>query len=336
MIDYVRIYAYGLDTNKLLNDKRFNFLFHGEMQTGEMTAYTGTWRDMVIVVNPQRDYVILKGSLHKYFHRQNFNQFTLFDFINCLELLRKDFGVVPDNCFLRRFEFGVNINTSYNPKDITERIIAYKRSRFNQMEKGEKGVLGNHCTLDRIKIKVYDKSKHYGLLDRTLRFEIVVKKMVQMHETWKLKIVTLADLTDAELWRKLTGILLNTYDTLLIDEIQSEQHLSIKEKLHYLRYCNSDGYERAKRELHRNTFGNHIRRFKSIQEKYTLGLKKSLRIELLNTARLLVDRKVNKKQELSISEESKAILGANAQLDSIVHLHKVQSTRLANHSLVSR
>ena len=325
MIDFVTIHAYDLDKNKLLNNDKFDFNIIINKKTGDVKTYFATHSDISIIINRDRKYITFKGSLHKYYHGNNYSQFTFSDFIHCIKKLKNEFGILSDNARIKRFEFGVNIYPSITPNSITERTIAYKRERFCQMQKGRiGGILGIYCDLDRFKIKIYDKGKHYSLKQNVLRFEIVVKKMVQMHKVWSINVHTLQDLCSRSIWQKLLFILLETYDHILIDEISNEEILNIKERRLYLRYRNSDGFKRAQRNLHRNTFGNQVNRFKKLQSGVGTGLKRIIRLLIEKTVNHLrikngADAPLNNNNQTDHNEE---IYSANAQLDNIVHLHQ--------------
>jgi|GEM_PF-5500732 len=323
MLDYFKIYAFGLNKDKLINNRKFDFISHKKVRSNEIVGYYTKWRNLVIIVNPKKDYVIIKGSLHKFYHGNNYSQFTFNDYLKCLTLLNDKLGVDPSNSIIKRFEFGYNLLLQMNPIEIIERIIAYRRTRFAQMVKGKAGTLGVYCDFDRMKIKVYNKSKQYSLSEYILRLEIVIKKMDQITNIWNLKIETLADLADLNIWDSLSEKILSIYDAILFDEVIFDELKIAKNKELYLRYCTSDSFERAKRELHRNTFGYQIKRFEALQSKYGYGMKASLRKTILKMADILFEDGANAQDSIVNPKRLiTAICCADVQLDSMVHLHK--------------
>jgi len=305
MLDHFRIEAYGLNIQSLLLKEKFNFKYHGDVKNGDIKSYSGKWKHLEIKIYLSNSYVIFKGSLHKYYCGNNYGQFTFSDFQNCLEMLNKDFGIQPKRTIIKRFEFGLNLDLDFDPKDIASRFIAYKRERFSPMKKGKNGiVLGSASIMDRWKIKIYSKSDHYGLKGNILRFEVVVMKMVQMHKIWKLKIKSLSDLNSRISWGKLGEILAKTYSQILLNEVFNESRLNKKELILHLRYRNPDSFERTSKKMNRNTYGNQIKRFKAIQTTFGDGLRDRIKSNIESTLCSLISRN-----------------DANAQLDNMVHLH---------------
>lgn len=325
MIDYVRIEAYGLKKERFLKDAKFDFEVSTNFKTKKVNSYYCTYKDIRIKINNDYPFITFVGSLHKYYCGNNYSQFSFSDFLECIDRLQADFGIIPKQTNLKRIEFGVNIYPDLEVENISERIIAYKRSRFCQMEKGKvRGSIGIHCDMDRFKIKIYDKAKHYSLQENILRYEIVVKKMVQMHKVWKLNVKTLKDLSNKSVWIRLSQILLKTFDKILLDQIFEEKLLSTKEHLLYLRYRNSDSFTRTIGEIPRSTFNNQVSKFKELQTKYGTDLKTCVKDQIYKSAEWLVFE--NSTHAQAKPEELKSDLekayGTYAQLDNIVHFYQ--------------
>lgn len=279
MVDYIYFIAYNINIKNLIDNKKFDFQFTGKVSNGIKTKFEGNWKGITISIDIINSKVSFRGSLHKYYHGNNYCSFTYNDFLECLNNLKEDFGINSKKTSIHRMEFGTNINLPFYPKLFTSRVIAHGRKRFKQMNEGELGTLGIDCNKEKYKIKIYDKSKQYQLSTDILRFEIVTKKMIQMHSTWKISIYKLSDLIDIKIWISLGNTIHKIFSNLIVDEVFDFHVLTQKEQCCHLKFRTSDIFGRTKTDLikkHRNTLHNQMKKFKQIQDKYGVGLRECI------------------------------------------------------------
>ncbi|WP_299366710.1 hypothetical protein [Winogradskyella sp.] len=136
-------------------------------------------------------YVVIEGSLHKYWNElnnrgsQNYNDFGIEGIIEVLEDLEDRFRISPERCTLKQVELGVNIQPPDDTKKILQHCFLHKTKELKWTYVHDEGsykqaVYNNHI------IKIYDKSLHYSKLGKnikpTLRFEIKFKRMRWLNE----------------------------------------------------------------------------------------------------------------------------------------------------------
>ena len=164
---------------------------------------------------PER--IEMTGSIHKFYNQglHNYNDFGLNEVIEANSKLNK-LGI-DLNSFFSNLEIGVNIETSFNPDRFSDSLIWHKGEPFTDQRSRSKRY--RECVHVQYIIKSYDKGKQNKLNRYILRFE---RKFIVMEVLNKLGIRNLSDLQKPENFKKVGNLLLQTYDDILIGNLQAD------------------------------------------------------------------------------------------------------------------
>lgn len=183
----------------------------------------------------------VRGSLHGVKNKgvHNADDFQFSDFKNVLSRLSNEIGLNPDTATLNGVEWGVNIKLPTNPNNVLKRIIlhksnsgCWKNNKHNYKEFGYADYSN----------KFYNKSELTTVepfhSENILRIEVSVKRM--RHLKGVLTYKRISDLLDAELWKRLEGILIKTMEECLIIDFSDNEinSLSKDDLIQYLKYIN--------------------------------------------------------------------------------------------------
>lgn len=228
-------------------------------KTGEEIMRTAEFRHLKIVIYPSGT-VVIRGSLHKYLKDENYSDFSHTELIKCINDLSEKLGFNPAEAQIQNLEFGVNINTLFNPFAFCESVIVHRQLPFNKFQ--SRGMqIGFQCERSQYSLKVYDKGKQYIKHENRLRFEIKTYKMAIIRKTG---ITTLADLFNKKSLALLGIILQNVYDELIIADQVVETKLTKNEKRIYNACINPKNWEK----FNRNDRYNKRKLFNNIVEKH--------------------------------------------------------------------
>lgn len=173
MIDLVTIWplSIGLKIKRLLP-----FTIGMVEDTGEIPEQKQSTKlkNLVFTITPGDNPIAkVKGSVHKYandgFH--NYNRFPLSRF---RETARELSEYISPEDPVHVLEFGINIQTPFDPELFIRNLISFKGKRFNLDE--HPGKLYSWAELGEYWLKIYDKGLPYNQ-DKILRLELKYKKM---------------------------------------------------------------------------------------------------------------------------------------------------------------
>lgn len=240
-------------------------------KTGEEIMRTADFRHLKIVIYPNGT-VVIRGSLHKYWKDENYSDFSHTELIKCINDLSERLGFNPAEAQIQNLEFGVNINTLFNPFAFCESVIVHKQLSFNKFQ--SRGMqIGFQCERSQYSLKVYDKGKQCNKHQNRLRFEIKTYKMAFIRKTG---ITTLADLFNKKSLALLGIILQNVYDELIIADQVVETKLTKNEKRIYNACSNPKNWEKFNkndRYYKRIQFNNIVEKHGTNQWKKTVAQK---------------------------------------------------------------
>lgn len=217
MIDGIKLNI----NNKVATD----WIIKTNEETGEILPNkTALLQGFVIVQKGNR--VTLKGSLHKYHNNglHNYNDFTFEQLVNGINDLKRKYNIDPETSFLENVEFGVNIETPFDPEYILNNVVIHKGEPFKRFPKG----LGVECEHAQFFIKIYDKGAQFNISGNLLRVEVKVIKMAYF-KSQNLNLVNLADLTNRDLLNSLGELLTKTVNEILFTNIDLLNNSSISE-----------------------------------------------------------------------------------------------------------
>ena len=189
MIDYIKIInlLIGSEIKSLLNFEIKVIEKTGEAPPKKKFAYD---KNMIFTLTPGDRFAKVGGSLHKFSNGGELNndRFTFKKFRKVHEYLSR--WISPDDS-INILEFGVNINTPFDPTDFINCLISYKQTQFNK--EINPGMAYAECSLSHFLIKIYNKGLQQPNGSNILRFEVRQERMQKLFPD-SLKWSQLADL----------------------------------------------------------------------------------------------------------------------------------------------
>jgi hypothetical protein len=157
----------------------------------------------------------IQGSLHKYKNIgvHNYDDFSFLDLVEVLNDISTKFKLPLDDCILRNFEVGVNINQGNSPKSLLNRLLLHKYVAFKDVSRSNGHIM--QAEHSQYIVKIYDKGKQYNLPFHCMRIEL---KFTRMEKLNRIGIRTLTDLIDPIIFHTLKKIVLNVWDDVLLFE----------------------------------------------------------------------------------------------------------------------
>ena len=220
MIDGIKIDVHSLNGSKWLSNKLLHFHTYTSVETGELLDGTivAKYKGLKFFITQStkyenRFYYSVRGSLHKYFNngKHNANDFSFYDLQNVIQELQEKFSINPKTSTLRNIEFGTNVITPIDAKEVLKNLVCYGKYNFGTL-KIEGLIVGKRIAKQQSSLKIYDKGKQYQKATNLVRFEIAVHKMVYLK---KFGIVTLSDLQDIVKIEPLGSVLLSYWDDVI-------------------------------------------------------------------------------------------------------------------------
>ncbi len=281
MIDGIKILNLPVNLPDLTNNELIEFVSSVNETTGEVETRTGIFRELIFTIKGNR-YIRLYGSVHKYFNNgsHNYNDLAFANLVEVIIDLHIKFKIDPFETRLNNLEFGVNIETPYNPDIFLKSVINHKGDQFNITWRKNYHFI--ECIKQRYIIKIYNKGLQYGQPGNILRFEIKIIKMEQLRE---VGITRLSDLLAIEKFQRLGAELVRYFDDLLVYDPTITKNLNARERLILSDGKNPKYWEELK-EKKPNSYYKKRNRFRELVEKYGSN-------NLQDSIRELIIKKVN-------------------------------------------
>jgi hypothetical protein len=166
-IDFVKIQY--TDKNYELPTDKTDFMISINNETGETdNKKEGKYFGMQIIKYPSGR-VMVKGSIHKFFNRIDFNgnDFDIQNFSSALQDLETELGLKSEYCRLENIELGVNIQLPFDPNRFLQNLLFHRSVEFNKTISGS---FYYQSAKTEYIIKIYNK---------TAQYEKRLKKIVQ-------------------------------------------------------------------------------------------------------------------------------------------------------------
>ena len=163
-------------------------------------------------IQEYRIHVNMEGSFHKFYNQgeHNHNDFTFSDFVDVVIELYRSLQLDPFKINLSNVEFGVNVQTSFNPSDFLNTLIQY-RTKPPQVTNDPNTHIVEFVQTQHI-IKIYNKGLQYGLTRWILRFEV---KFIKMYPLKDIGIKCVGDLLDIWKLKKMGECLVKYFNAIL-------------------------------------------------------------------------------------------------------------------------
>jgi len=274
MIDGLKSLCLPVNRETLWKNSFIEPVLATNAKTGEIDQSKNSpfaeFQGLIFTFYPER--VELNGSIHKYFNRgfHNYNDFGLNELIIALNNLKFTFDIDPQRTNLNGLEIGVNIELNQNPGILLNSLILHNGQPFTDQK--DKTKRFRECSHVQYFIKAYDKGKQYKLKRHILRFEI---KFIKMEIFNKQGIKTLSDLTKSANFEFLGRLLLQTFDKILIGNLQADtSKLNNRDKLTFANGHNSTYWEQLIPNSENYKQGNTAPEYKRQYKRYEKKLKR--------------------------------------------------------------
>lgn len=234
---------------ELMNNPLLKFMTPIEEKTGELYFPKRTKYNNLSFALFESNRIEIRGSLHSYLKGENFSDFTFSELIDCLKDLEQKFGIKSNEARISNLEFGVNLNTGFNPHEFCSNLIAYKGEPFSKMRTSARNIsIGKENVFSQYAIKIYSKSLQYTKEENILRIENSVKRMKYLSE---VGITHLSDLTDKSKIKALGRVLAENLSHVIVrDETVRNAKLTANERRIYTECSNPlewESFDRKKR-----------------------------------------------------------------------------------------
>lgn len=247
-IDFVKFHY--TDKNYELPIDKTDFTISVNHQTGETDdKREGEYFGMHIIKYPSGR-VMVKGSIHKFFNRTDFNgdDFNIRNLTTALKDLQRELRLHPDSCKLENIEIGVNIQLPFDPNKLLQNLLFHRCVEFNktisgtfyyqsakrdyiikiynktaQYEKKLKKCSENQCfmsSVEKTHFTFFKNTINKYLQPNILRFEIKFLKMNVLNE---LGIVNLSDVLKPEMTTALNNLLLKEFQEVCFYDYTTDQ-----------------------------------------------------------------------------------------------------------------
>jgi hypothetical protein len=231
MIDFIKIRIDNPDIPGIRNNPRLEWIQRINEKTGEVKEYTATFHGLTFQI-VDNQYLNISGSLHKHWNAineqgdQNYNDFKLLDLAGAIMNVCEWFNLLPGNCIIENFEFGVNVIPPIPVTEILRSVINHKGKPFNRQYSCKMNYL--ECSHRQYYLKMYDKGLQFDQGNK-LRFEIKTRKMEIVKPA---NIEKLSDLLIQDNMNRLGTILTGNFnDILFYDYTIPEKEINARERL---------------------------------------------------------------------------------------------------------
>jgi hypothetical protein len=259
----------------LLEDEKLDFNVIFNKSTAEVKFSKAKYKGCEIAIYPSGR-IIFKGSLHIYFNegKHNHNNYTIEKLNQTICKIESELGFKSNRARIQNLEFGVNVNTAFEPKGFIDSLISYKYRSFSMMQVKHAGH-GKECfDLQQYGVKIYNKGLQYGIGKNIMRIE----KKVLVMDALNFGHLHLSDLTDSRLWVHCKKQLIDLLGDVLINEPYDYEHLTKNEQ----RICRSIVDESIRVNLTRDQRKRYKKGFNDLVSKYGTINYKSILIQLIS------------------------------------------------------
>ncbi|WP_147462001.1 hypothetical protein [Chryseobacterium defluvii] len=305
-----------MDKNYELPTDKTDFIISVNNETGETDdKKEGKYFGMQII-KYSSGRVMIKGSIHKFFNRTDFNgnDFDMQNLSIALKDLETEIGLKPEYCKLENIEIGVNIQLPFNPNKILQNLLFHRSVEFNktisgafyyqsakrdyivkiynktaQYEKKLKKYSENQSFMkpdEKKQFTLFKKTVNEHLQPNTLRFELKFLKMNVLND---LGIVYLSDLIKPEMVDTFKNLLLKEFEEVYFYDYTTDETNMKKTEINKLKDYRNPNYWV---NLNKKDKYYHKRKFQEMTLKYSQNIKAKV-LELIK-------QKIEKMREKSL------------------------------------
>jgi len=220
--------------------------FHSET-TGEVLHHrkpTAEKFGLLFIIAGKIPAVKVKGSVHKFANKgkHNSDRFTLSQFKEVVSDLSQEISPLDQ---VHGIEFGVNLNTPFDPSLLIRNLLAIRGQRFNLID--IPGQCYAESKFSQYVVKIYNKSLQYGLNHWVLRIELNYFRLARLFPDG----LTWGQLSEPEIWQYLGKVLLAMFEEVIYwDPAIDLTNIPERDKLALKQGHNPLYWEELKREDH--------------------------------------------------------------------------------------
>jgi len=296
--DFVKIHY--TDRNYELPTDKTDFTISVNNETGETdNKKEGEYFGMQIIKYASGR-VMVKGSVHKFFNRTDFNgnDFDIRNLSVTLQDLKTEIGLKPEYCRLENIEIGVNIQLPFDPNKLLQNLLFHRSVEFNKTISG--AFYYQSAKRDYI-IKIYNKTRQYEkklkksienqnfmkldekkqftffkktvddhLKPNTLRFEIKFLKMNLLND---LGIMYLSDVIKPEMIIPLKNLLLKEFQEVYFYDYTTDESKMKGPEINKLKDYRNPNYWM---NLNKKDKYYHKKKFQEMTLKYSQNIKSKI------------------------------------------------------------
>lgn len=253
VIDYIKTAIQNANVEYLTSHDFLDFNRVISETTGECQKYIVAKHHFCKIKVYDSGFIQFSGSIHKMWNaikgikaphyekltkqqKENYkgfngNQFTIDNIFEIRNYLQMLFGCKPNEMIIQNIEFGVNTSIHFNPNKYINGLLFHKGILFEEKHNRSFAQVGHQRYL----LKIYNKSRQYGMLQNTLRVELKIRKMEEIKQ---IGIKTFADINTSTL-NKAKDLLLNRFDEVVYyDNTINKKNLSKRQKEEINSYSN--------------------------------------------------------------------------------------------------
>lgn len=294
MVDYTKILITGINIERLYSLDCLDFASQISKTTGEVneSIFIAEYRFCkvkILKANSQNPIVLFAGSIHKLWNDLNGimapnynankpyfgfngNQFTLNDIIEVRVHLEKLFDCKASQMIIQNIEIGLNIEVDHKPIMFIKGLLYHKNRLFDFSHFGNNSIaIHSYYSL-----KIYSKSKQYGMIQNTIRIELKIVKMEELKRN-KIDIITLEDINEHTLSKALKLLSTRFIEVAHYDYTIDKKQLTGRELKAIQNYSNPRYWIH---DLKPNNRHRHLVRLEVITGKYSKRILQKIKNEI--------------------------------------------------------
>jgi hypothetical protein len=279
MIDFIKFRINNVPSD-ILNHSFLEFAAPTNTNTGEIISnrygyikqrceYQNMIFEYVENLEGKSKYIDISGSLHKFYQRNNYTDFSLVELQRSIIDISIILGIDIKTAKIHRLEFGVNICLDYSSNNILNSIICYRGQPFELRNYKGNGYL-KIFSFSQYDVKIYNKALQYGLNANILRFELKVNRMDYLLKKG-VQIVCIADLLKTTIHQQLRSLLESAMNNLYFVDyrIDLKQISKRREKLIIIEGSNPYYWNKFRESHSAKGYQKKVKRFKELNLIYS-------------------------------------------------------------------
>ena len=287
MLEYVKIAFIDIEVQRLFDLPELEFKTEISEKTGEVSSKSIAKYHFCKITVRKNSLVEFSGSIHKLWNSLhnikapnykpltkeqiqngikdqykgfNGNQFTTQNILEVKKHLGNLFDCHYKQMIFENAEYGINGTTIFNPRLFIKGVLYHNGKQF-EFKHDKNYAEAKH---QRYYLKIYNKSKQYGMTENTLRVEI---KIIKTEDVKHIGIKTFDDVNEHTLSKAYELLMKRFNEVVYYDKTISKKSLSPRQNRTLDRYSNQDHWldelTPKNRDYHKKQLSNFIAKYSS-------------------------------------------------------------------------